>query len=355
MIQDDILSLFQNCQFPIIKIDDPASIYLFQQEVKSFFSYRQLSLELNGFIEKGFTQVASELSEALDTPFLYIDENDRLLWQTGKESELQTANQWLSGHMNTVKKERNINTYFTRDAEADFELYSVNIAGVIQQTLVAPAELNDWQKRMIDKLVGLTALLLQTEEMFLEQQQRFKAHFIYDLLYHKFESKKVMIQQGKNWGWNLEKSHHLLVINVELANEMDMEWMEDIVQYLETQSSNIHVPIIVFPFQDQIVVMLADNEVRTNSERKKFVLKEANQLEKILSSQWSEYRFYIGIGKWYQDSIFLNKSYQEAKLAIQFGHVWFEYRSVCHIDDLGILRLLIHIHQEILSDFSQEC
>ena len=100
--------------------------------------------------------------------------------------------------------------------------------------------------------------------------------------------------------------------------------------------------------------LLEDGEERTIIERKKYVLKTADRIEQSLISELPDCHFYIGIGKMYQDTIYLNKSYQEAKLAVQFGQIWFENKNIFHINDLGILRLLIHIHQEILYDFSQE-
>lgn len=139
---------------------------------------------------------------------------------------------------------------------------------------------------MLDKLTGLTALMLQLEGMFQEQQQQFQEHFIYDLLYHKFESHKMMIKQGKTWGWNLEKPHHLLLIDPKISGSLaDSNWMDEILTRLETYVSGKKEQFIIFPFEDQIVVLLEDGEIRTIHERKKFVLKAAADLEKELASQ----------------------------------------------------------------------
>ncbi len=331
-IHEDILSLLQQCQVPIIQADGSSALAVFHDRNKPLFYYSQMSMELNGFMHKGFMQIASGLSMALETPFLYFDENDQLLWQTGPDIGIH--------HIAAGKS---------------FEKYSINIAGHIHLTLAASAHLVDWQKRLVDKLIGLTALHFQTEEMFREQQEKFKEHFVYDLLYHKFESKKVMISQGKAWGWNLEKAHHLFVINVDQFDEesMNLEWMDEMITHLEAQKAHVKETIIFFPFQDQIVVMLEDGENRTFNDRKRFALEIANQLEQELMRNWQRCQFSIGIGKWYQDTVHLNKSYQEAKMALQFGHVWFENKQVFHMNDLGVLHLLTHIHREILYDFSQ--
>jgi sugar diacid utilization regulator len=332
-IQEDRLALFQECQLPIIQVDDSASLSVFQHRNQPYFFYSQMSMELKGFMNKGFMNIAAGLSKALETPLLYFDENDQLLWQTGSEIDMPPM------------------------ATKSFEKYPINIAGDIQLTLAASADLVDWQKRLVDKLIGLTALLFQTEEMFREQQEKFKEHFVYDLLYHKFESKKVMVTQGKAWGWNLEIAHHLLVINVDKLDSeisMHLEWMDELITHLEALKAQLEETIVFFPFQDQIVGMLEDGENRSFNERKSFALEIANQIDQELKHTWPQWKFSIGIGKWYQDTVNLNKSYQEAKMALQFGHVWFENKHVFHMNDLGILHLLTSIHREILYDFSQE-
>ena len=131
---------------------------------------------------------------------------------------------------------------------------------------------------IIDKFIGLSALFFQTEEMIREQQEKMKEHFIYDLLYHKFESKKVIVKQAKTWGWNLEKPHHLFVIDVALSDEwmINLEWMDEmIVLFRELILSHLNEEIILFPFQDQMVVLLKDDENRNPSKRKSFVFEIA--------------------------------------------------------------------------------
>ena len=114
----------------------------------------------------------------------------------------------------------------------------MNIAGQVHLTLVTLANLEEWQRMIIDKFIGLSALFFQTEEIIRDQQEKMKEHFIYDLLYHKFESKKVLVKQAKTWGWNLEKPHHLFVIDVTLSDEWEihLEWMDEMMAYLENLS-----------------------------------------------------------------------------------------------------------------------
>ena len=354
-IQEEIYDLFQQCNLPIIQVHDPSRKQVFQQMNEFFCNYSQMNIELKGLKEKGFNSVVRELSKALDSPFVYLDQNDQILWQTGKKEDLQAVNRWLNIHYK--KNEDGYYSTIKTEIESPFQENRIQLSESKNHTLVTRTFLFTWQKKMIDKLVGLTTLLFQTEETFQEQQTMFKEHFVYDLFYHKFESKSVMIKQGKTWGWNLEKPHHLLILNIEVNEESIsvINWLEDIALYLEAEVSTLEERIIVLPFQDQIIILVEDAEERLNSERRNFINKVVNQIEKSLSSKWSNLQYTLGIGKWYQDTVNLNKSYQEAKLALQFGKEWFgNGRSVFYINDLGILRLLMHIHNELLFDFSQE-
>lgn len=353
-IQEELYALFLQCQLPIIQLHDSSLVSVFQQKNVFFNPYSQISIELQGFLEKGFINIASQLSKALDLPFLYLDHNDELLWQTGEKEEMQEGNRWLNIHYKKFKNENHLK--LTSETRSSFKPYFIQISESTNHTLLTLDHLVTWQKRMVDKLVGLTSLSLQTEAAFQEQQALFKEYFIYDLLFHKFESKRVMIRQGKTWRWNLERPHHLLILNIELDDELmsNINWLEEIVYHLETEKDAMREAMIVFSFQDEIIILLEDDEERIG-ERKNYVFQTVSHLEELLSNKWSNLRYNIGIGKWYQDTINLNKSYQEAKLALRFGKYWFgDNKKVFHINDLGILRLLIHIHHELLFDFSEE-
>lgn len=349
-LQEDVCQLLTECKLSIIQLNDYSLISLLKQN-KEFHTFSQLSIELQGFMEKGFIDASSQISKALNTPLLYLDENHQLLWHTENHPELQNLQRWY-------------NTYFHRrdyiaknnESQSPFQVYPIPISELNNHTLVVLTLTENWQKKMIDKFVGLMALALKTQAMFQDQQELLKEHFVYDLLYHKFESQKVMIKQGKTWGWNLEKPHHLLLLNLEILDlrTANLNWMDEILSAIETQIFEMKETMIAFPFQDQIVILLEDEQNGSISERKKYVVEIARLLIQPLIDTFSYCQFFIGIGKWYQDTTHLNKSYQEAKMALQFGRTWFDNKNICHINDLGVLRLLIQIHQEVLLDYTDE-
>lgn len=351
-IDENIYNLFQDCGLSILQVYDSSYIHVFKHPYDPLYSFSQASIEIQEFSEKGFIPQAEKLAFALNTSIQYFDQNGKLLWQIGENDELIEGMRCFNLHRRELKVRRD--SKLTMEIGDAFEVYTIQLADSVKHSLLTSSKLPKWQKKLIDKLVGLTAISLQTRGILDGHQKVFKEHFIYDLFYHKFESKRIMVKQGKIWGWNLERPHHLILIDIELDHKLlsDINWQEKLIFHVEAE---ITEPIIIFPFQDHIVILLEDGENRINSERQEYVLQTVGSLEKILDNQWEDIQFNIGIGKWYEDTLNLNKSFQEAKLALKFGKEWFgSDKKIYHINNLGVLRLLIHTHHELLSDFSEE-
>lgn len=350
------LLLFEECGLPVIQILNGVAQRFFQQGQEEFSSYSQLSEEISCFQEKGFFSMAEELAAFLKTPLLYCDEQFQALWETGEEEALRRARRWINVHYRELSIAVHAQDADGPGSEGEFKPYLLKISGKASHWLIASGALVSWQKRFVDKFTGLASLYFQNEGHMVDILEKVKRHFVYDLLYHKFESQKVMMEHGKIWGWNLEKPHRVLLVDIQLSQDWNGsgQWLLDMVEYLEREKCKFEENIHVVLFEDKIVLLLEDEAARTSEERKRYVIELAQMLEQDLSRQWGDCSFHIGIGKWYQDTTFLNKSYQEAKLALQFGQGWFKDQKVFHYNDLGILRLLMHVHQGILSDFSED-
>lgn len=125
-ISEEIRDLFQKCLLPVIQVEDSVAIRIFEQPESLFSSFGRISEELTGFTRKGFLQIASELADAFRTPLLYFDENNQLLWETGKEEEIKEAKRWLNTHMRILEKgqySNDISTTISSYKKEAFELY----------------------------------------------------------------------------------------------------------------------------------------------------------------------------------------------------------------------------------------
>lgn len=355
-LQDDIVRFYEQCQVPMIQIKNRDTITRFLNAPSSTFHYNNLSLELDGFYKRGFIDIAANLSMAFATPLLFLDENQQLLWQTGVNENDNRSLKWLQSYQQEISKNKGVKGRETLSSISSFELYIIDIAGQTNITLIASRDLVDWQKKIINKFIGFTAVLFQREEAFREQNDRYKEFFIYELLYRKFESQNILITRGKIWGWNLEKPHYLLVLEIETASEDfndDIDVLDEVIRHLKTRKTELNKPSIVLPFQGDVVVLVED-EQNSLIRPKTATSNIAHWIESELAEFYPELIIYIGIGKWYNDTINLNKSYQEAKTAIQFGKVWFHHKQIYHMSDLGVIHLLSNIEHDVLLDFYEE-
>ncbi|WP_203553066.1 helix-turn-helix domain-containing protein [Bacillus sp. B15-48] len=355
-IQEEICTLFEQFDLPIVQVNELEVSKLFQQGNGEFYSYWQVTKELDGFKEKGYHQIANQLAKMLNAPLLTLNQDFHVLFEAGKDNQLKEAKRWINmNHQELMEQDELKNSTEAHYLIIGNAPYFHRLQTQSKQILFISEQFVNWQKKFIDKFVGLISLYLQSEKEMSKLQEKLQEQFVYDLLYHKFESKKVLIKLGKTWDWNLEKPHHLLVIDVELCEDWDGEfnWVEEVLTTLEHEKKSGDAIFHVLMFDDQIL-LLVEEEHHTLRERKAHVEKLANTIEQTLSNKWENIIFKIGIGKCYQDTTELNKSYQEAKLALEFGQEWYKDRNVFHFSNLGVLRLLFHIHQGILTDFSED-
>lgn len=353
-LQKDMLTFYQQCQIPIIQVKDYDVLTNFHHTSQNTLPYSNLSLELDGFYQRGFMDIATNLSMAFNIPLLFLDENKQLLWHTGSDKDIKECLQWL--HKQTLRKKSSQNQAMASD-QPSFDQHIINIAGQIQLSLITSIKLALWQKKIIDKFIGFTAVLLQTEELVQEQNEGFKEFFIYELLYGRFESKKALLKQGKTWGWNLENPHHLLIVDIKSSSQDDMvdnNLLDRIVFHLETQQSTPYDSLIILPFQDHIIALIEDNTGHIPNKHTSVSTMVAEWIEYEIIKSFPQYDVYIGIGKWYRDTMDLNKSFHEAKIALQFGKLWFENKQIYHMNELRVLHLLSNVHRDLLHSFYQE-
>lgn len=354
LVEDDVLTLYLQCQIPIIQVENKKMIAYFLQESKNTFSYSKLSLELGGFYKRGFINIAKNLSMAFDTPLIFLDENKKLLQHTGTDKDLDSFFTWFN-ELSSEKNEKQNKTVSNK--KDSFEQFLINPGGQINMFLFASTKLVLWQKNIIDKFIGFTAVLFQTEEAVKKQNEEFKEFFIYELLCRKFQSKTSLLKQGKTWGLNLENPHHLLMVDIESSSFEsigDPYLLNEIMIHLEAQKSQNNEKLIILPFQKHIIVLIEDQKGHISNKKDNPVIKTSEWVEEEVSKAFPNYITQIGIGKWYSDTIDLNKSYQGAKMAIQFGKVWFENTRVYYMHDLGVLHLLFNINSDLLHQFCEE-
>lgn len=355
VIEEEIIDIFTQCEIPVIQIENPIYLHIFQHSGESFFSFNQLGMETEGIHLRGIEQQIDKLANVTGTPVLLLDQHYQVIGQAGTPHQIDQISAWLNLHRKELKiSERTHPTEEPMMAIHQYLLFILHVTGDTTYTLLVGGHLVTWQKQLVNKLAGLIVLMKQTELKIKKQMENFKNHFIHDLFFNNIISKSLIIQMGESLGWDLRKPHHLLAIHTRHGEERlaNLTWIDKVEKHLAIQSESMNEKIITFQFAGQWIVLLEDDKMRTSLERKEYILKIARIFHDLLLKNWPDVRFFIGIGNCYAASE-LHKSYREASLTLHFMQQWLTNKQVCHINDLGVYHLLLYTPKEVLYRFSE--
>lgn len=188
----------------------------------------------------------------------------------------------------------------------------------------------------------------------LETEMKYKKNFIYDLLHNNYDSEDIIVKQGRVWGWDLSKPHHL--INIELSSQqklLDDEVVEQAEKIIKSVVTSFFQNPITVDIYGQLVVIIPDPTERNKSERRNYIKSIAGMIKKRLLVQLGV-SVNQGIGRYYSSTTELCRSYQEAKIALELGKFTKGDSGIKHFEDLGVMRLLANIKTEQLNDFCYE-
>lgn len=201
----------------------------------------------------------------------------------------------------------------------------------------------------------IVAELIKTGEV-LQTEQKYKESFIYDLLHNNFESHNTIVKQGKIWGWDLAKPHHLLILAIHSRKQSSFEQVvgESLQLIINNVMTSFFQKPVAVELNEQLVLLIPDPAEKNRRERKKYIKSIAKSLKEQIVTRIPEASVSIGIGRYYPSTTELCRSYQEAKTALELGKFTKDRSKVTHFEDLGMMRLLASIRHELLDDFCQE-
>lgn len=183
-------------------------------------------------------------------------------------------------------------------------------------------------------------------------QTKYMSSFIYDLLYNNYQSREDLAEKAKLWNFSLELSYQLFLIEEEVGSENNTELINLLQSVIST---SVNIPLqrsFISELHGQIIILIPNSTVDSSRESKnkavglaRIFLKEIKRTKRSVQ---------IGMGRVYDTTADLCRSYQEAKLALELGKYVKDDGQVTHFDDLGFIRLIANISYELLDDYSKE-
>jgi sugar diacid utilization regulator len=197
----------------------------------------------------------------------------------------------------------------------------------------------------IDQVSRLLLLALARDQAVIAAEKRHRADFVYDLLYNNFESKEVLVARGQLWGWDLNRPHALMVVEL-------LTGPEDQFQELASTIAREDYPeAILLPRERQLVIIIPALEDKGATGQK---------LKGIFSTLQEKLARCVpgmlvggGVGLFYPSTTELYLSFQEAKIALEIGKLRRE-PGLVFFAELGVEKLLYHLTPHQLEDYYQQ-
>lgn len=178
---------------------------------------------------------------------------------------------------------------------------------------------------------------------------KYKDQFLYDVLNNNMDSEQEMIEMAKNW--NMAFTPNAQVFAIDLNGSIPIT--KDVIIRLQSILQPDVVPFQIYTtyLSHRIVGIIFPTDASTNIDKREVNLWIKRRQKKI-QKFFPELQTIFGIGRVHQSNIELHQSFQEAKIAIQMYDYTLNTKGYIHYDDIGYIRLLSYIHDDLLSDFS---
>ena len=234
-------------------------------------------------------------------------------------------------------------------------LYSLAQANTAYGWLVLPTTSEHLSVQQEDQLAqfgsNITFLLWHKQEID-DHDRRYREHFLYDLIYHNFESSNERTALGRLWNYHVDRPHYVMVAEFDLTRSA--EQLSSHLALLEQEALRFfsrHVPQpISLLLDDQLVLLLEQSNLCRQG-----LCSMAKQFQQELHARAAFLpTLSIGIGQLHDAPADLCRSFQEAKQAVSLGRYRHPTEGITSYADLGILKLLSHVRTEELDDFCQE-
>lgn len=184
----------------------------------------------------------------------------------------------------------------------------------------------------------------------LKMNEEAKQQFLYDILYHNFDSVSDIGHWAERWNIDLNGEFQVCVAGGENHQGAGLENIKDICEeFLDRRYRQSMTAI----FGGQVVMLMGIAADEASCVIKENMQKLAERLEQGASDSGAE-SINIGIGRKYQGAENISRSFQEAKQSILLANFVKHDSQVTGYDELGILKLLSHIALEEQDDFYHE-
>lgn len=230
------------------------------------------------------------------------------------------------------------------DKREDILIWPIHKEGVMGYLVVLAHEIQDMGAKYV--AIASRALMIEMvrKQEIYESIQKYKDDFIRDILFNNYDGFDTAFRSGKMWGWDFSVPYIVMLMDIN-TREIDIDQIRPIV---EKQLLSISPQCIIGKIGNSLVILYPVTEQKQTTWKSGI-----QKLYKQAMEQLHEISFSLGVGKYYEDTNMLYRSYQQAKIALELGELS-KLLGVAFFEELGAVRLFYNQSEQELEEFIDE-
>lgn len=205
---------------------------------------------------------------------------------------------------------------------------------------------------LLETIVPTIISWLKQTEVTRNVHLKYKDQFLFDILHNNIDTESELIDLGQLR--DMEFTQNAFVISMNLNSHRTIT--KDIViniQDLFVENDLMEANIFTTYLNHRIVAIVCPPNRNVEIAKNDLDL-WISSVQDLIHSKYSDIQTIVGVGRSYYSNIDIYKSFQESKIALQMEIYGLGSDGIIHYDDLGFVRLLSYINNDLLRDFSHQ-
>jgi sugar diacid utilization regulator len=212
--------------------------------------------------------------------------------------------------------------------------------------------LEDVSLQLIETILPVIHSWLRQQEAGNQIHLFYKDQFLFDILHNNMTTESELIELGQLRKMEFTPNAFVLSMNLNSQQTITKDIIMNLQQLLvenRVEESHVHTTFL----NHQIVAIICPPKGNAEMGKSDWDHWLGNVLQ-LISKTYPNLQITIGIGRSYASNLNLYKSFHESKIALQLGVNGQDSLRMIHYEELGFVRLLSYIHNDLLKDFSQQ-
>lgn len=343
-ITEKVMNIGNKLNIPIIKLPSNARFDLIINEIMREIVNKDYSIiKKSEETHKKFTEIAlaggnlEEIANILSE----ITEQSVLI-EDSKQNEIARSKSFIDVEEDVKIKEEKRAIYIYERVSAYIKIISID------------KEFTEENIMALERARDAAAILLLKRNAEKAIEREYKNEFLNSVLNGEFESRESIIARGEFYNVKLEDSYLLFLLSIDSFDEVfsvELEKAEIKAHNIITDIFNIVFNTFFSKSENSVIWSMNKNiyilypikkeDIKNTSKIKQMSREIAKEMKNKVDEHIQEFSISIGVGRFYEDILDINKSLKEASEALRIGKLIWGDNHIYHYNDIETYSMLI--------------